>query len=290
VETEVQQIIVALVALGALGLAYVSGAWAADTSSGPWTPPPDFYEEMGKASHPHKKPHLLAKAPAAPAVDWTGYYVGADAGAAWARTPGTWNPQPSPAAFGTFPISATDHATSLVAGGHVGYNSQFAPEWVTGVEGDWTWTEARGSFTQPWIADPAAAPVATTGTTMNTKLDWLASIRGRFGYLVTPNVMAYATAGAAWARIDDSANSARTSNGYFASVAQSQTATGFAAGGGLEWALTNEWFVRAEYLYYRFGSGPTLLGASAVFPTFPSSYSWGHTTINVARAGVSYKF
>jgi outer membrane immunogenic protein len=288
----VQQIIVALMALVALGLAYASGALAADMSSGPGMPRPDFYEEMGEASRPLPvKSHLFTKAPrVAPAVDWTGYYVGADAGAAWARTPATWDPQPSPAAFGAFPISATDRGTSFVGGGHVGYNSQFAPDWVAGVEGDWTWTEARGSFTQPWLTDPAAVPVATSGTTMNTKLDWLASIRGRFGYLVTPNVMAYATAGGAWARIDYSANSVDTTSGYFSSAAQAQTATGFAAGGGLEWAMTNDWLVRAEYLYYRFGDGPTLLAASSGFAAFPSSYSWGHATINVARAGVSYKF
>jgi len=63
--------------------------------------------------------------------------------------------------------------------------------------------------------------------------------------------------------------------------------TGFAAVGGLEWPMMNDWFVCAEYLYYRFAGGRTLLAASAGFPAFPSSYSWGQPMINVARAGVS---
>jgi outer membrane immunogenic protein len=278
-------------ALGALGLAYASGALAADTSSGPGMPPPDFYEEMGKASRtsPAKR-HVFTKAPqVAPAVDWTGYYIGADAGAAWASTRATWNPQPSPAAFGAFPISATDRGTGFVGGGHIGYNSQFAPDWVAGVEGDWMWTRAGGSFKDPWIADPPFVAAAGAETTMGSHVDWLASARGRFGYLLTPAVLAYATGGAAWARIDYTASNF---NGlaYATSAAAAATRTGYTAGAGLEWALTCDWFVRAEYLFYGFGAGPTVIATTAVAPVSPSAYSWGHTTLNVARAGVSYKF
>jgi outer membrane immunogenic protein len=125
---------------------------------------------------------------------------------------------------------------------------------------------------------------------MSANADWLASSRGRVGYLVAPTVLAYATGGAAWGRIDYAANAVNPANGYAAPVTASNTRSGYVVGGGLEWAMTDAWSVRAEYLNYRFDGGPNLTGASAVFPTLPSGYSWGNTRINVARAGVSYKF
>jgi outer membrane immunogenic protein len=122
---------------------------------------------------------------------------------------------------------------------------------------------------------------------MGSSLDWLASARARLGYLVTPNVMAYATGGAAWARIDYAASSTDTV-AYFANAALSRTATGYTAGGGLEWAMTDNWSVRAEYLYYRFTGGPAVVAPAGGL--LPSGFSWSNPTVSVARAGVSYKF
>jgi outer membrane immunogenic protein len=305
VETKVQRIIVALITLTALGLAYASGALAADMS----VPPPDFVQmgkgppdfsqmgkappdflQMGKAPPPIvTKGPMFTKAPrAVPTMDWTGFYIGADAGAAWADTLATWNPLPSPVAFGVLPISAHDRDAAFIGGGHAGYNYQFMPDWVGGVEADWTWTKANASFTQAWASDGA---VVTPGsvTTMSTSLDWLASARGRVGYLVAQNIMAYATGGAAFARIDYGASDSNTT-GYVTNAALSKTEVGYVVGGGVEWALNCNWLLRAEYLYYRFNDVPSVVATSAAAPGFPSGYSWGSTAVNVARAGVSYKF
>ena len=136
-----QRFIVALIALTALTLAHASGAFAADMA----------FPNFGKMP----PPPMLAKAPPAPpATDWTGFYVGGDAGAAFANTPATWNPLPSAPAFGAFPISGHDRDTAFVGGGHAGYDYQFMPDWVGGIEGDWTWAKARGTLTQPWVAEP----------------------------------------------------------------------------------------------------------------------------------------
>jgi outer membrane immunogenic protein len=94
-------------------------------------------------------------------------------------------------------ITGAIDASSFAAGVHGGYNWQIGPRFVAGIEGDWTWTNASASFTQGWTLFGTATPVVGSFTTMSTKLDWLASIRGRAGYLVTPDLLAYVTGGAA---------------------------------------------------------------------------------------------
>jgi outer membrane immunogenic protein len=239
---------------------------------------------------PAKSP-LAMKAPrmAPPPPSWTGFYVGGDAGAAWLSESATWNPLPDPVTFGMFPNSANDRGVAFLGGAHAGYDYQAMPDWVVGVEGDWTWTKAGGTATQPWVTDPGLVVVSGSESVMSANLDWLASARGRIGYLVTPDVMAYATGGAAWAKINYSAVSTDPVTGYSATTNSSSTQTGYAVGGGLEWMMTDNWTVRAEYLYYQFNKGPNVI-AQAPGGFLPSNFVWGNANISVARAGVSYKF
>lgn len=235
------------------------------------------------------KAHAPILAPA-PAPTWTGFYIGADLGGTWFNQSTTWNPLPSSAAFGAFPNTGTDRASGVIGGVHAGYNYQLAPIWVVGIEGDWDGASAKGTVTQPILANPGGAPGVGAVTSLSSKLDWLASVRGRLGVLATPTVLAYVTGGVAWGQFGYSANAVNPALGYSAPVAFNQTQTGFVVGGGVEWMMTNNWLLRAEYLYYGFNSGPNVVGASATFPAFPSNYVWGKNNVNVARAGVSYKF
>jgi outer membrane immunogenic protein len=229
-------------------------------------------------------------APAAPIYNWTGFYLGGDVGGAWSSNTATFDPLPTPGgvAFGIAAISGSNRGSSAIGGLHAGYNWQFAPTWVTGIEGDWSWAKAGGSLTGPWVAIPPALLGAPPNfTTMSSKLDWVTSLRARFGYLVTPNVMAYATGGVAWAKLDYSASAIGFL--YSATTAFSDTQTGYVVGGGLEWAITNNWLLRAEYLFYRFNNAPNVV-VTAIGSANPSGFSWSATTLSVARAGLSYKF
>ncbi|MGH6673109.1 MAG: outer membrane protein [Xanthobacteraceae bacterium] len=218
---------------------------------------------------------------------WTGFYIGGDIGGAWSHTDGSWAGLP-----GVNPTSGNLNGSGFLGGVHAGYNYQFAPSWVLGVEGDWDWAHAGGSNSQTWTLLGTGVPIPGAVTTMNATVDWLASIRGRLGYLVTPRVLAYVTGGAAWGNVHYSATAADPATGYLASTAFNNTSDGFVVGGGLEWAMTTHWSVRAEYLYYRLdsGQGATAAGTPAAFAGLPSSFSWGHTSVDVARAGLSYKF
>ena len=128
---------------------------------------------------------------------------------------------------------------------------------------------------------------------MSQGIDWLASVRGRIGYLVTPNALAYFTAGGALGQVNYAARAANEPPSTYITLASfSQTASGYVLGGGLEWKFAGNWLLRGEYLHYRLDSSASLLANDTTgnFPTFPSRYSWNSTNIPVGRVAVSYKF
>jgi len=115
-------------------------------------------------------------------------------------------------------------------------------------------------------------------------IDWMASIRGRLGY-AADRWLIYFTGGGAWADV----NYRTDFTGFgFNPLSANKTLSGWVVGGGVEYAVTNNWTVRAEYLYYDFGDerlvnlSPVIIGASSI-TTFD-------TKVNVVRAGVNYKF
>ena len=88
-------------------------------------------------------------APTAPAWSWTGLYVGGDIGAKelhdnWTATSLFDGGGPAPGSP-ALPIDSTSprefEPFSFRAGGYVGYNWQFSPIWVVGVEGDAAWAD-----------------------------------------------------------------------------------------------------------------------------------------------------
>ena len=77
-------------------------------------------------------------------INWTGFYVGGDIGGLARQGHGTSD------FFQDLENPHTLQGQSLksssgVAGVHVGFNWQFAPSWVAGIEGDWQWTRSRFS-------------------------------------------------------------------------------------------------------------------------------------------------
>jgi outer membrane immunogenic protein len=237
---------------------------------------------------------LKAPPPPAPVSSWTGFYLGVDVGGTWFNQSATWNPLPSPAAFGVFPITGTEKASDFIGGVYAGYNYQIGTNWLVGVEADWSGTNANATINQPWLFNPGGGVVPGSFTTMSTKLDWLSSVRGRVGVIAAQNFLAYVTGGVGWGEFNYSASN---SNGsvlfpYNAPVSFNKTQTGFVVGGGLEYMPANHWLLRAEYLYYGFNNGPNVIGIPTLPANagFPSNYVWGRDNVSVGRVGVAYKF
>jgi outer membrane immunogenic protein len=230
--------------------------------------------------------------PAPPPLSWTGFYLGGDIGGVWTRSvSGRWDPPPTTPALGVLPITGSLNTSALVGGVHGGYNWQFAPAFVAGIEGDWSWTTANTTFIQSWVSTITGVRPAAL-TRMNIVDNWLASIRGRIGYLVTPATLVYFTGGGAWGQVGYTASAANETSTYVATSALSKTVSGSVLGGGLEYVFSNNWSVRAEYLFYHLDTGASAIAPDSTghFLTLPSRFTWSNSDVQSARAGVSYKF
>ncbi len=221
-----------------------------------------------------------------PVFTWTGFHVGGNIGGAATSVNELWSPT-----FGVSPILGSTGGVSFAAGFHAGYDWQFAPTWVAGIEGDWSWASARGKLNQPWALYPSGVAVPGSFTTMSSTVDWVSSLRARLGYLVRPNLMVYGTGGDAGGRVDYTAsNFAPLAPAYATSAAFSNIRGGWVAGGGLEWAVTPNWLLRGEYFFYSLSGFPSVVVASASYPALPSAYSWSNTNVGIGQLGLSYKF
>ena len=172
---------------------------------------------------------------AAPALfNWTGFYVGVNAGGLW----GTTN-QPEPDVF--------MNIRGALVGGTAGYNWQ-AGNWVFGFESDLDWASMKAT---QFVTCPASG--------CTTKFDAFASARVRLGVANGPYLL-YATGGAAFTR-------ARIFSGNGVVDGPWDIATGWTAGAGIEGAIDRNWSWKVEYLYANFGH---FADAPAVAPTFAS--------------------
>src|SRR5262245_61313794 len=191
---------------------------------------------------------LPAKAPAyAPPVaapyNWTGSYIGGNIGYGWGSDPIELT---SFAFFpeGTGPLSLADNPRGVIGGIQYGTNWQFN-RFVLGWDSDFSFSNIKAS--QTVFSGP-------TTTSAEQKLDWLSTTRGRVGYLIFESLLLYGTGGLASGRA--SANTLITQAGcpiggcLFGN--EWKTRWGWAAGGGLEYAI-GPWLARAEYLHYDLG-------------------------------------
>ena len=250
----------------------------------------------------------IAPAPAPVFPSWNGFYIGVHAGAAWQSSP-DWNFLDPNGAFAT-KMGGTANPLGAVGGIQGGYNWQFAPAWVLGVEGDISWSSLGDNRTNPVLISPvlipftggiplAFLPCPTCSLRMNANTEWLSSVRGRFGYTGWGNTWLYATGGVAWANIEYNAilNGPSVAGSTSQStVSFNTTKTGWVVGGGAEWMTTPNLLLRAEYLYYNIGnanvaaSAPLCINAALGCAVFPFSYNWSNYNVQVVRVAGSYKF
>jgi opacity protein-like surface antigen len=163
-------------------------------------------------------------------------------------------------------------AFGFTGGGQVGCNWQPWGSLVWGGEADLQYTGLDGS-----------RDVVTPGASAHQdfRSRWLATFRGRVGWLANPDMYFYATGGLALANV----NTASTANfnGTINNVSDSTTHAGWTLGGGLEWRFpfAPRWSAKVEYLYVDLGHATNPL---------PISNNDTSLTENIFRIGVNYHF
>jgi outer membrane immunogenic protein len=224
-----------------------------------------------------------------PLFSWTGCYVGGDIGGAWGSQGVLNTSRVSVGPLTQAPANTTATGSSVIGGGYLGCNYQWTPFVVIGAEGDFSGAGLSATGHAQSLFGGAAAPGGSI--IWSSKLDAIATVRGRVGFAWTPNTLVYLTGGGAWARTSFSS----TDVFFFgcpacATTSFSNTSAGYVLGGGLEWApWSDSWIVRAEFLYYNL-SGATGAGFVAGIPIAAANPVWSNMAVTSGRAGVSYKF
>lgn len=176
----------------------------------------------------------------APVFSWTGFYIGANAGYGWGSGEGAAD------VLGLNP-------DGFIGGGQIGYNIQLDNNIVLGVE-----------------ADIQGSSLKDTAFGVEQKMDYFGTVRARVGYAFD-HIMPYVTGGWAWGHNE-------VTNDLTGSSANG-TLSGWTVGGGVEYAFTNNWTVKAEYLYMDLGED-----------YYDSIGADSGLTASVVRAGINYKF
>ena len=235
----------------------------------------------------------LYRAPPIIALNWTGCYLGGHIGGGFidkkfGQFVDTAVPIGAPTSF---PISNDLSSTGFLAGGQVGCNLQFAPNWVIGIEADASWANPQGGGNGSQQTVLIGTTLVSIGST-SSRTDFIATTTGRIGYTFDRlgQGMVYAKGGAAWARdkyqfagqfqtLDAVTGIVTPFNFNFTA---SETRVGWTVGVGVEWAVWENWSVKLEYDYLDFGSRTVTFNDAATIDI--------SQRISEVKLGVNYRF
>lgn len=186
---------------------------------------------------------LPVKAPVKEAAvvsyNWSGFYVGGHVGYSWNRIT-TSHALFEGADFGVPNLGFNPNGFGF--GATAGYN-YVNQNLLVGIEGDFTWLNASNINSE--LANTAFS------STAEARVKWLSTVRGRIGYIAN-RLMIFATGGVAIAEIEGILRD-QYDFGIVETKA-SEVHVGWTVGGGLEFAATDKWTVKVEYLYYDLGT------------------------------------
>ncbi len=235
--------------------------------------------------------------PTAPLFTWTGLYAGGTLG-------GVVDNRSSYALAGVLPANQlvansyargtypSGHQGGFTGGGQVGANYQLRGGFVIGLEADAAYTDLDHTQDDPV---PAGA-----GRVFQTRLNFLGTVRGRVGYAFD-RLLLYGTGGFAYGQTDSNValrNVANTITRFSGSGSELQT--GFAVGGGVEYALPSGVFfagltsqavtLKVEYLHYDLGNTNITANSIPAVGTVGAYNARLAVSGDLVRAGLNIKF
>jgi len=275
---------------------------------------------MGVANQALAADMPLLKAPAAPAPvasGWNGWYVGGEVGSV--RVNNDWQTNCVQAGailtgnatcgsalnnvyFPGGPDSSNNPTmknSSVRPGIYAGAMFQVWNSVVLGVEGDYAFYNKTATVagipgcSTAACAGPRLSPFNLNGDSASIENKNDGSLRVRGGYLVTPDVLLYATGGLAWTNVTTTATcNGLTSPACFSGIhtdSNSGTLAGYTVGGGVEWKIYQNWLLRGEYRYNHYGDALNshyFVGSGSGAEFFAKT----NTTAQIATAGLAYMF
>jgi outer membrane immunogenic protein len=203
---------------------------------------------------------VYSKAPAyaQPIYNWTGFYIGGHIGGAFS----------SNNSFNGLTTGNNDNGRFL-GGLQGGADYQFAPNWVVGVEGQYSWLGSNNNG----IAFPG-------GFVYTNNQRGLGSATGRVGYTWGPGLL-YVKGGYAFSDNNEGLSLVGVPQPFALS---GNHRDGYTVGAGLEYMFAQNWSAKVEYQYYNFGNTNFVTPAALV--PFGSFRTDDHTV----KAGINYRF
>lgn len=222
--------------------------------------------------------------PAAAVYNWTGFYIGGNVGGGMASSHFD-----DPCLYCS---SATPTSGFFTGGAQLGYNYQLG-HGLVGVEAD---INGNSGFKDSLIGGDEFIAMK-----VGLKADTSGTIRARAG-LVVDNVLAYVTAGGAWADVrqtgtefDNLLGSPTFGQPTRTTANSSGVVWGGVLGIGVEYALDSNWIVGGEFLHTMYGDRDATIrrpDGSVACANRPDAgcVIRSQLTTDVARVRFSYKF
>jgi outer membrane immunogenic protein len=216
-------------------------------------------------------------APKPPPFSWTGFYFGGNFGGAWPQRDVT------DSVFGLNFSPGNSNNGVLIGGGQVGFNYQ-VDSFVLGVEGDFDWA-GNNQNASNGVVVPGVGLGHTFQVTANNR--WVTTVAARFGVAVS-QALFYAKAGGGWVGANGFTVTDLTTGASFTG-SSGTTASGWLVGGGLEWALTDNWSAKFEYDYLGLGNRTFVVPAGSPFFA-GDTFTTGNRSVQMAKVGINYRF
>lgn len=215
----------------------------------------------------------------APAADWSGAYIGVFGGYVTGSSDLSANTSLSnPPSF-----SQDGDLDGWLGGAQAGYDHDFGNGFVLGAVADWATSDVDSGKICFEDYGRGSCNDFDIQSSRDNSVDWLATFRARAGF-AAGDFLFYATGGLAAGKVEVSFENL---DAIGANYSDSETRTGWTAGGGIEFRLTQHISVGAEYLYVDLGS-------------FETSYTEGRNQVeldaetdfvmNVMKASLNFRF
>jgi|GEM_PF-901221 len=218
------------------------------------------------------------------AYNWSGFYVGVNAGGNWYGGNGFFGGGNVRSLFPastliTIPTTVHGPGTGFTAGGLAGYNYQI-DSFVLGAETDFDSIKSRSDNSGSTAiiccetVTPGPIPLPLFGVralshASRSQLNWFGTARMRFGFVPTERLMIYGTGGLAYGFVQGDLDQSSVFSEDFTSRywqgGDSSVKVGWTLGAGAEYALTSAISIRAEYLYLDLGKSTVTANYAGLF-------------------------